>query len=140
VSIDLVRGAEYESCTVFFWAELLKLARLYGWKPAGTLPAEAADPDEAAAWDGNYVLNGNQRVTDADACALADALERSLPDLPDAYAAGHKAIIEGPEDRPTNVLVPVGAPISPIEAMSGPNKDALRDYIAFFRKGGFEIQ
>jgi len=140
MSIDLVRGKEYLSLTVYVWAEVLKFARLNGWKPMGTLPAEEADEEERSAWDGNYVLNGNQRVQDADARALASALERGLPDLPNAYAAGHRAVTEGPEDQPTRILVPVGAPISPIEALSGPNKAAIRELIAFCRTGGFEIQ
>jgi hypothetical protein len=140
MSIDLVRGTEYLSYTVFFWAEALKFARLYGWEPAGTLPSEAADPDEAAAWGGSYTLNGSQRVTAADAARFAEALERGLPDLPDAYAAGHKVVTEGPEDRPTRILVPVGAPISPVEALSGPNRDSIRELIVFCRKGEFCIE
>ena len=40
MSIDLVRGKEYLSLTVYVWAEVLKFARLNGWKPMGTLPAE----------------------------------------------------------------------------------------------------
>jgi hypothetical protein len=35
--------------------------------------------------------------------------------------------------------VPVGAPISPIEALSGEKKAAVEELIASCRQGGFEI-
>ncbi len=42
---------------MFVWGEVLKFARLYGWKPAGILPPEEADAEERAAWDENDVTN-----------------------------------------------------------------------------------
>jgi len=140
MSIDLVRQPEYLSFTVYVWAEIMKFARLYGWEPAETLPPEDADEEERANWTGSYMHNSGQSVRPTDALALAEALERGLPDLPDEYAAKHKAIVEETDGQPTSILVPVGAPISPIEALSGPNKEAVRELIAFCRKGGFEIE
>jgi len=136
--IELVGQPERLSFTVFVWDEVLKFARLYGWKPAGTLPPDEADAEERAAWDGNYVTNGGQSVSPNDAWALGEALARGLSDLPDHYAAAHKTIPGEVEGRPTR-LVPVGAPISPIEALSGENKAAVEELIAFCCKGGFEI-
>ena len=49
--IELVRQPARLGFTVFVWGEVLKLGRLYGWKPAGTLPPEEADAEERAAWD-----------------------------------------------------------------------------------------
>jgi hypothetical protein len=138
MSIDLIRQPDSLHFTVYVWGEILKLARLYGWQPAGTLPPEDCDADVGARWDGNYVLNGGQSVRPTDAWALGEALARSLSDLPDEYAASHKTIV-GEQDGKPAILVPVGAPVSPIEALSGPNKDAVRELIAFCRGGGFEI-
>ena len=137
--IELVRQQDHLEFTVYVWGEILKFARLYGWLPAGTLPPEDCDAEEQDRWDGNYVLNGGQSVRPTDAWAFGEALARGLPDLPDEYAAPHKALVGEADGHPT-ILVPVGAPISPIEALSGPNKDAVRELIAFCRLGGFEIQ
>ncbi len=136
--IELVRHPERLTFTVFVWGEVLKFARLHGWHPAGTLPPEEADAEERAAWDGNYVTNSGQAVRPGDAWALGEALERGLSDLPDWYAAAHKTIPGHAEGAPTR-WVPVGVPISPIEALSGSNKTAVRELIAFCCHGGFEI-
>jgi hypothetical protein len=136
--IELVRQPQSLCFTVFVWGEILNFARLYGWEPAGTLPPEDADPEERERWDGNYVLNGGQSVRPNDAWAFGQALARGLDDLPDEYAATHKTIPGEIGGQPT-ILVPVGAPISPIEALSGLNKDAVRELIAFCRHGGFDI-
>lgn len=136
--IELVRQPTRLTFTVFVWGEVLKLARLYGWTPAGTLPPEEGDADERAAWDGNYVTNGGQGVRPSDAWELAEALTRGLSDLPEHDAAAHKTVpaeAEGARGR----WFPVGAAVSPIEALSGPNRRAVRDLIAFCRQGGFEI-
>jgi hypothetical protein len=88
--IESVRQPERLSFTVFVWDEVLKFARLYGWKPAGTLPPDEADAEERAAWGGNYVTNGGQSVSPNDARALGEALSQGLSDLPDHYCAVRK--------------------------------------------------
>src|SRR6266545_6571402 len=71
------------------WRRRLTLATLYGWTPAGT---QAPDDDSLLGmhgtpdWDGRYFPGVGQHVTEADARALAEALERALPDLPDREA------------------------------------------------------
>jgi hypothetical protein len=87
-------------------------------------------------WSGDYVSNGGQIVTADDASRLADALERALDDIPDFYAAWNKAT-EGEDGGP---WIPVGENLSPLEALSGENKPALREFIAFCRQGEFEIR
>ena len=58
------------------WGDALELALLAGWEPAGTeLPANPR-------WSGIYNSNDYQTVTAADARALADALDRIMPDIP----------------------------------------------------------
>ncbi len=67
------------------WAYLLMLAHHGGWRPAGTEapPWEgggpsAYDPERHGPWCGSYTSNEGQVVTDEDARALADGLERAL--------------------------------------------------------------
>lgn len=72
-------------CSTALWRDVLTLADLSGWKPAGTEAPAALKPIHAG-WDGKYPLgyltNDFQFVTPKDASALADALERMLPDVP----------------------------------------------------------
>jgi hypothetical protein len=73
------------------WGELLKLACKYGWQPVGTeAPGEVTITDpktgeswreryhDPEKWDGTYFTNDYQIVTDADAKALGETLERAL--------------------------------------------------------------
>jgi hypothetical protein len=46
------------------------------------IPEEAWTYEEASDWEGGYVTNDHQRVTDTDALALATALECALPSIP----------------------------------------------------------
>jgi len=69
-------GAEFRLGGVG-WTFYLNLAERYGWSPAGTLPPDSSRPEE---WPGNYDSNEGQRVTGADAAALATALQAALAD------------------------------------------------------------
>lgn len=71
------------------WRRILWIAQCYGWQPHGTEP-----PDELAIttgiwrgkptdWTGAYSPSDGQEITEDDAKALAAALERALPDVPD---------------------------------------------------------
>lgn len=69
-------GESY-SVNIHGWSWLFEVARDNGWDPSGTLaPLRSKDPD---GWDGNYWSNDGQRVTDRDAAAWAEALERGKP-------------------------------------------------------------
>lgn len=64
---------------------MLQLAEQHGWKPHGTLLPSLYDIDTGEEipsyeddWSGFYLSNDGQIVTDEDAAALADALERAL--------------------------------------------------------------
>jgi hypothetical protein len=138
MSMDLVNERGTMHFTVYVWDQILALAamRAYGWKPAGTLaPKDWASDGGGREWSGGYFWNGGQTVTAEDAARLASALERALDDIPDAYSAWHKAV-EGKDGGP---LIPVGANLSPLEALSGENKTAVREFITFCRQGAFEI-
>lgn len=76
------------------WSPIFQMGMAAGWQPAGTLaPAPFVDEDTGETlgvwdddeWDGTYFSNDRQRVTDADARAWADALERALDDIPDLH-------------------------------------------------------
>jgi hypothetical protein len=127
---------------------VLTLAALYGWTPAGT---QAPDDDSALGmhgtpdWDGSYFPGVGQHVTDADALALAEALERALPDLPDREA--FQRLTQPPAD-PTRAVEYMPTPkleraTSAFELYSGAWKEALRDFIAYLAEeeegGGFDI-
>ena len=99
-------------------------------------PKDWATDGQGKAWDGGYVRNGGEVVIADDAADLADALERGLDDIPDSYAAWHKAD-KGEDGTP---WIPVGENLSPLEALSGQNKPAIREFIAFCRQGAFEIR
>jgi hypothetical protein len=86
---------------------------------------------------GLYFCNDGNRVTAEDAAALADALERALPDLPQHDALGHKSF-EHPSE-PGVRLIRSDTPVNPFEWFSGKNKKRVEEFIAYCRKGGFEI-
>ena len=136
MSMDFENEVGTTSCTVFFWGQLLALAKMYGWRPAGTLaPKNWSEEEEGRSWGGDYISNSGQVVTAADATKLANALQRCLDDIPEHYAAGHKAH----KDDDGNPWIPEGAKVSPFEALSGENKPAVKEFITFFQQGAFVI-
>ncbi len=146
------------------WHCVVELAEDNGWRPAGTVwdepPEEPIifgsggdqeDYERAVRVDRfltDYFNNDGQMVTDEDAEALAAALERSLPDIPDHDAIGHKdkrkawprriaewnQLMPGPEPSPAREET-----ISAHEWFSGERKQRLVEFIAFCRAGGFNI-
>ena len=75
------------------WEAALELASLYGWKPAGTVAAQAVAQDRrggarAAHWNRlDYFSRESQRVGTRDAMALAQAILRALDCIPDRGAS-----------------------------------------------------
>jgi hypothetical protein len=123
--------------TVSCWVNVLKLAMLFGWKPAGTrLYDEDGLPE--LDWCGSYCSNGYQEVTEDDARRLADALERSLPDIPNEEAMADrlvKVVCDGVEVYG----IPDGVRYSPLEFWSGGGKQKVREFVAYCRAGSFVI-
>lgn len=122
-----------ETLAYKFWWRAGELARLFGWQPAGTLPPpperlqfwrREIEHDETAPWDpGCYSVDVGQVMTAADAAALAEALERALPNLPDFDCVSEKC--------------KAGQTVSLIEFFSHPAiKCQLLRLIAFLRAGG----
>jgi hypothetical protein len=66
------------------WEKILALGVMYGWRPMGTSapdmgPEYRWEPEDWDKW--NYTTNDYQAVEAEDAANLADALEKSLPDI-----------------------------------------------------------
>jgi hypothetical protein len=118
------------------------MASAYGWKPEGTRPPDWHDvdgqlSDVAALSDGDYTPPDGRRITEGDARAMADALERALPDIPDHDALSEKTASRG--DEPLSLwgrCASPGVTIIAIEEFSGRNKPLLISLITHLREPG----
>ena len=159
MGMDLSGRGGYFRFSNTSWCKVLELAYGYGWKPAGTEPGQWVDPStgelaeqlspDPDKWDGNYITNAAQWVTDEDAASIADALEQALDDIPDSDT-GEKWVTYGPANLPTGPversLVEEGLAVSgangslsPPEYFGGEAKQRVRDFIAYCRAGAFYI-
>jgi hypothetical protein len=138
------------------WAKALELARLYGWRPMGTHPPSFHNFHLLNAdWHGAYLTNDSQTVKAEDALALADALQKSLDDIPDFNISemdwNPKFWMEddlpewlSPEERE---IVEEGLEVElldimethPYEYFAGDEKRRLAEFIRFCRLGSFMI-
>jgi hypothetical protein len=141
------------------WRQLLIMAQRFGgWKPLGTRPPHMVEvaPDGTKTeipyddWSGGYLTNDYQLVTEEDACALADALERVLPDVPTMKTYSGSGMVRVPievlaeTDAFAQVLKDMGAEsvetfqpnANPLEYYSGEDgRKMICDFIAFARRG-----
>tara|TARA_B100001093_G_scaffold481648_1_gene512573 strand:- start:5220 stop:5633 length:414 start_codon:yes stop_codon:yes gene_type:complete len=78
MGFTLVTAESQEEFNINFfeWRPLLLLGEAYGWNPAGTL----MDVDES--WDGSYLSNDGQKITEEDSEKLAKAIEVAYEDVP----------------------------------------------------------
>lgn len=128
------------------WNMVLRLAFDHGWKPLGTAEPpgyRAFEPDgfTTKQWNpGDYFSGEGQTVAMLDALAIADSLDRAMPDIPDHDAIGHKvlAILDFPFAPPLRVL-DRSKRIHPFEYFSGRNKPRLVRFAEFARLGAFTI-
>lgn len=104
------------------WQRMLRLARHYGWTPRLS--------------DFEYYNTPGNIVPEEDAYAIATAIERCLPDIPD-----HQAVATASEDKPTRAdLRRMRDGIGLVEWFSGASKRNLHGLIIFCRTGGsFEL-
>ena len=138
------------------WAKALELAKLNGWQPMGTHPPASHDFQLLNAdWDGTYLTNEGQTVTAKDALSLADALQKSLDDIPDFNTIEMdwnpkfwveddlpewlspdeiEMIEEGLEEELLDIIG-----IHPFEFFAGAEKRRLIEFIRFCRLGSFII-
>jgi hypothetical protein len=88
------------------WCDLLDLAFAFGWQPAGT----TAPPDHEGPWCGTYCSNDYQAVSDRDAHAIAEALDRAIESLRPVTAkqrrarANEKDVLELEDRKPIERL------------------------------------
>lgn len=102
------------------WPFLLDLAREFGWKPEGTAPPYGI---EARVWEiGEYTFLENQLIKEADALAMAAALERALKAIPKGEAA----------PLPTGVS-------RAMRFFSGTGRIWLADFVKYCKRGAFRI-
>jgi hypothetical protein len=138
-----------------FWAKALELARLYDWQPLGTCLMAGADFHKSSpGWNGTYLTNDGQTILAEDAYSLADALERSLDDIPDDkikldwdYSAwleddlpewlspAERELVE--EELEDGLLDIMGT--HPLDFFAGREKYYLVQFIRFCRLGSFQI-
>jgi hypothetical protein len=119
------------------WPKLLRLARAHGWEPKGTSqpPGEEVHFPNGR-WDStNYTSNDGQIVSADDAQALALALERALPHIPDDDALAKYRLPNG------NIEIAPNHPPAPdADWFSGAEpKTDVEQFIAFCRQGSFRI-
>ena len=137
-----------------FVEQALELARRYGWQPRGTRPPETFNSYLLNAdWFGTYLTNDGQTVTAEDACALADALECSLHDIPDVdheldwdphLWADDLPEWLSPRERDTieeglQEHAPVDMDQHPFAFFAGAEKQYLIRFIRFCRLGSFMV-
>ena len=93
MSVTLVsRKGYWKSFSHLFWDQILKLARNFGWTPAGTCCPRWVEEDPLMAserheWSGTYSTNDQQEVLTSDAKAFVVALELALREIPDCDKA-----------------------------------------------------
>jgi hypothetical protein len=118
------------------WSMVLELARQYGWQPEGTEPPEGMDnPHE---WAGGYGSSDGQRVTAADATALAEALAAAVAD-PNV----HVTVVRMDSERRREVQARVGPELA--ASYVGVRdfeeyRECLREFSEFCRHGAFQIE
>lgn len=138
-----------------FWMKTLELAGLYGWRPMGThAPSHHDFHLLNAEWHGTYLSNEGQTVLREDALALAEALHKSLDDIPDfnlemdwnpkswleddlpewLTPEEWEMVEDGLEDEFQDVMG-----IHPFEFFAGDEKRRLTGLIRFIRLGSFMI-
>lgn len=127
------------------WGLLIKLAYDHQWTPYGVRPPEdwcatnpASEGGGTKRWHFmDYFSLKRQRIIAIDALAIADALERALPDIPTHDALSHKVIqeIQLPDfEEPMRMLQP-GVSVNAFEFFSGKGRRALEEFIALARWG-----
>jgi hypothetical protein len=147
MGMDLYGDHGDERVNCWRWQCILLLGLKYGWEPRGTEPPDPENSDhedsededfddedfdhedssfedfDPKEWDGNYDSNCGQTVTADDAAALANAVERALPDIPNHVCGSSSDVFK-----------------TLFETLSGPEeKNRLIEIIAFLRKGSFAI-
>jgi len=121
-------------CQWATWDLMLELGQQYGWKPLGTMP----DPSHLCDWDGKGGFQTSyesedfplvKRVTESDALAWAQALERCAEAMGDGITT-----VKGNGTRVISERYPLEANC---HLMYGVKAPFIRRFATFLRGGGF---
>ena len=147
MTIDLYRSDDDFFQFEYFgiWQKLMNLAQIYNWTPAGTAAPPEWEREANENWNGGYDTFNGEWVTDDDARALAEALDRALDDLPDNTMPDRIIETEIEEiDREGEVsisfhIIEANKSLNLFETFGGQYKSDLKTFIRFARQGGFHI-
>lgn len=132
----------YERFSPSGWGLLQALMKQYGWTPACTtqdpltakereeIIAEGEDPDNLEVWEGGYDSNDHQRVSTADAQAMATACQNALAD-PNCTAQ----LVSFLE----RIYRRAPKPLPELQAEAQTFRERLTQFIAFCNQGTFRI-
>ena len=143
MSADLTnRNGEGFKFSNVTWAKILSLAKYYGWKSKGTVDPWWKDEPDAPDWRGCYTSNDGQWVTREDALNMANSLDRAIEEM-DGTSKKVSEDIAIDEDFKRAVLVTkeleLFLGLSECSAKGDIDKQMLKDFIQFCRKGSFCI-
>ena len=138
-----------------FLAKALELGRLYGWNPLGTEPpSHMKFYKNIAEWHGRYLTNDGQTVMACDSHFLAEALDKSLTEIPDKTKPVFWDLKPWKDDDLPEWLSPEELEVvedgleeglldlkgtHPIEYFAGAEKECLIGFIRFCKLGSFKI-
>ena len=109
MGMDLRRGDDVISISIFSWARAYAFAIEGGWDPLGTLPPEHLTEEEKANWPGTYDSNEDQIITAEDALLMAFALEKMLQTLEETVETVDRgSSLWGGYDQPRDYFAPEG--------------------------------
>jgi hypothetical protein len=141
--IELHNGKDAFHISRAGWGELLELGQIHGWQPAGTEPPQWNDPQMQTAYaDQNGIYTS---VNDADARALALALEGALPDIPDDRT---NTTHTGPRfddglrgaRRVHGNFEYLSTSPHPSERLAGKDMQQVLEFVAFAKQGRFSVR
>ena len=115
MGMDLIGPNRWFYWNISSWQTILDVGIRHGWVPMGTGARHHTLKHD---WQGSYFGNGGQIVYAKDSRNLADALEAFLAKKP-----SKKILKEGTDDW----------------IFSREGRKAIREFIAFCRKGNFRI-
>lgn len=137
---------EYFRWNMWGWAEVINLALAYGWQPKGTeidenmFKSYEDYEDYQENYGGQYFGNNGQIVISEDAKAFSNALESSLDDIPDERVEKRETIPIDDEFLKERAKIWNQEQSALVTRFSGEsNKDYLKEFIKFLRKGSFSI-
>jgi len=96
-------------------------------------------------WNGTYLSNNYQRLTDEDAANIAEALQRALSDIPD-FDTDEKWVELPPSNPFERMMLEQGfgmsgpnPSLSPVKFFSGEAKQRVKNFIVYCQSGEFCI-